>query len=114
MAGHHAPLLQLQLARFLGKSARSTAPTAAEITASVALDTITVADAFTTAHLDDAAHATADHEGSVGKAITTARVATFGMGVTLALEMLETRFVLSVDDAGQPPCDEACMNMLAF
>lgn len=72
VVGHHAPLLQFEFAGFLSKGARGTAPTAAKVAASVALDTITLTDTFTTAHLDNATQSTADGKGTMSEAITTA------------------------------------------
>jgi hypothetical protein len=106
MAGHHTPLLQLQLPGFLSECAGGTAPTAAEIAASAALDTITLANTLATTHLNDTAQSTAEHECSVGEAVTSAGFSTFGVGVALAFEMFEAGLVLTVDDAGQPPRDE--------
>lgn len=106
IAGHHTPLLQFQLPGLLSECTRGAAPTAAEIAASTTFDTITLADTLTTAHLNDTAQSTAEHECSVGEAVTSAGFSTFGVRVALAFEMFEAGLVLTVDDAGQPPRDE--------
>jgi hypothetical protein len=108
MSGHHTLLLQLQFPRFLRKSTGGAAPTAAEVAASSTFDTITLANTFTAAHLDDTTQSTAHAEGRVSEAVATAGGSAFGVRVASELEMLETGLVLTVDDAGEPPRDETC------
>jgi len=107
MGGHHALFLQFEFPRFLCEGAGGTAPTAAEIAASSAFDTITVADTLAAGHLDEAAQPTADGESAVREAVSTTGLAAFGVRIALTFEMLETGFVLSIDDAGQPPSHKA-------
>lgn len=106
MAGHHTPLLQLQLPGLLSECTRRAAPTAAEIAASTTFDTITLANTLATAHLNDTTQSTAEHECCVGEAVTTAGITTVRVWVALALEMFEAGLVLTINDARQPPRDE--------
>jgi hypothetical protein len=84
-------------------------PTEAAITKATAFDSIPLPNFFTATNLDDPSNTEAGSEETMKPAISTARVTSFWMRIALCFEMFETGLILSVDDAGAPCGDDACL-----
>jgi len=109
MGREHAPLLEFEFPRFLSESARVATPTDAAISKATTFDSIPSPNLLTSTNLDDPSNTEAGSEETMKPAISSARVTSFWMRITLCFEMLEAGLILSVDDAGAPCGDDACL-----